>query len=286
LIKVNCAALPASLVESELFGHEKGAFTGAIARRVGRFELADGGTIFLDEIGELPMEVQAKLLRALQEMEIDRIGGRAPIKIDVRVIAATNRNLSQAVREKQFREDLFYRLSVFPIPLPPLRMRSGDVPLLANYFLDRFASQLGRRILGIHAQTMHRLVTYTWPGNIRELENVIERAVILCHSEWLEIAPEVLHGNSLDSRTRLADTVAATTQALEPATGSGQSLESIEKAHMIAVLRRTNWKIEGEGGAAQILDVHPNTLRSRMKKLAIHRPTARDELPHWETEVR
>ena len=179
LIKINCAALPAGLVESELFGHEKGAFTGAIARHTGRFELADGGTIFLDEIGELPAETQAKLLRVLQEHEFDRVGGTSPRKVDVRVIAATNRDLLKAVREKAFREDLYYRLNVFPIQLPPLRERPEDIPLLAKYLLDKFAARIGRRFDGIDPATLRRLMAYPWPGNVRELQNVLERAVIL-----------------------------------------------------------------------------------------------------------
>ena len=186
LIKVNCAALPAGLVESELFGHEKGAFTGAIARRIGRFELADGGTLFLDEIGELPPETQAKLLRVLQERELERVGGGAPIKVDVRIIAATNRDLLKAVREKTFREDLYYRLSVFPVPLPPLRDRAEDIPLLARFLVDKFAARTGRRIEGVSPQTLRRLAAYRWPGNIRELENVLERAVILATGPTLD----------------------------------------------------------------------------------------------------
>jgi formate hydrogenlyase transcriptional activator len=283
LIKVNCAALPAGLIESELFGHEKGAFTGAIAKRIGRFELADGGTIFLDEIGEVPLDMQAKLLRALQEYEIDRIGGRAPIKIDVRIIAATNRDLVQAVRDKEFREDLYYRLNVFPIQLPPLRMRSDDVPLLASYFLARFASQMGKRFQGIHPETLERLVAYAWPGNIRELENVMERSAILGSGEWLTIDPHVLRGvfhlsnqassnlgqPSTTQNNSESQTVQDATTVVHPAT---QTLESIEKSHILTVLGQTNWRIEGEGGAAQILDLHPNTLRSRIKKLGLNRP--------------
>jgi formate hydrogenlyase transcriptional activator len=260
LIKVNCAALPAGLIESELFGHEKGAFTGAIARRVGRFELADGGAIFLDEIGELPLEVQAKLLRVLQEREIDRIGGAKPVRVDVRVIAATNRDLASMVKEKKFRDDLFYRLNVFPIELPPLRERADDVPLLAYYYLARFASQLGKPIKQIHPETLERLRAYSWPGNIRELENIMERAVILCRSDELEIAP-----------AQLANPLAANQAS---AAAIGNSLEAIERSHILAVLASTSWRIEGEAGAAQILDLPPNTLRSRLKKLGIERPAS------------
>ena len=254
LIKLNCAALPAGLVESELFGHEKGAFTGAIARRIGRFELADGGTIFLDEIGELPLETQAKLLRVLQEHEFDRVGGTSPRKVDVRVIAATNRDLLKAVSEKSFREDLYYRLSVFPILLPPLRERSEDVPLLVQFLLDRFATRIGKRIDGVGRETMQRLTAYSWPGNVRELENILERAVILATGHTLEIGPDVL-----------SEPVSAT------AAGPGLALEDVERNHILNVLERTGWVIDGRKGAATVLDLHPNTLRSRLKKLGIER---------------
>jgi PAS domain S-box-containing protein len=260
LIKVNCAALPAGLVESELFGHEKGAFTGAISARVGRFELADGGTIFLDEIGELPLEMQAKLLRVLQEGEIDRIGGKKPVEVNVRVIAATNRDLTGAVRDKTFREDLFYRLNVFPIRLPALRERRADIPLLASYFAMRSASQLGKPIDGIDPLTMERLALYAWPGNIRELENIIERAVILTKGRTLEVAADMLPSDAGDS-------------AIVSAGGVGTNLEAIEREHIQAVLRQTKWVIEGARGAAQILGLHPNTLRSRIKKLGLVRPS-------------
>ena len=192
LIKVNCAALPTGLVESELFGHEKGAFTGAINRRIGRFELAAGGTIFLDEIGEIPLDVQVKLLRILQEREFERVGGAQTIKADVRIIAATNRDLLKAVREKTFREDLYYRLSVFPVALPPLRQRVDDIPLLAQFLVNKFAMRVGKRLEGISPQAMQRLLAYTWPGNVRELENVLERAVILCQGPILEIDPALV----------------------------------------------------------------------------------------------
>lgn len=260
LIKVNCAALPAGLVESELFGHEKGAFTGAISRRMGRFELADGGTIFLDEIGELPLEMQAKLLRVLQEGEIDRIGGKGPTEVDVRIIAATNRDLAQAVRDKSFREDLFYRLNVFPIRLPALRERQEDIPLLASYFATRFASRLGKPIEGISAETLQRLASYAWPGNIRELENIMERAVILSNGMWLDVSQDMLP-------------TAAAAIAIEPASNPTASLDEVQRDHIIAALDQTEWVIEGARGAAQILGLHPNTLRSRMKKLGIKRPS-------------
>jgi PAS domain S-box-containing protein len=259
LIKVNCAALPAGLVESELFGHEKGAFTGALARRVGRFELAHGGTLFLDEVGELPPEAQAKLLRVLQEREVERVGGTAPIKVDVRVLAATNRDLMNAVREKSFREDLYYRLNVFPIHLPPLRERKDDVPLLVHFLLEKFAARIGRKVEGVSPETMRRLLGYPWPGNIRELENVLERAVILARGPVLEIGPDVLPARP------------------EPETPEGRqpappgSLEEMERRHILGALGQAGWVIDGPRGAARALGLHPNTLRSRMKKLGISR---------------
>ncbi len=255
LIKLNCAALPSSLVESELFGHEKGAFTGAIARRIGRFELANGGTIFLDEIGELPAEAQAKLLRVLQEREFERVGGATPIKVDVRVIAATNRDLLKAVKEKSFREDLYYRLNVFPIQVPPLRERPGDVPMLVHFLVNKFAMRIGKRIENVSQMAMERLLAYPWPGNIRELENVLERAIILANSTMLEIEPQML--------------------SLQPNEDGEQiqspTLEQVEREHIGAVLKQTDGVIDGERGAAKILGLHPNTLRSRMKKLGIAR---------------
>ena len=203
LIKVNCAALPAGLVESELLGHEKGAFSGAISRRVGRFELANGGTIFLDEVGEVPLDVQVKLLRVLQEREFERVGGTHPIKVDVRVIAATNRDLVKSIREGKFRKDLYYRLNVFPISLPPLRDRAGDVPIIVQFLVARFAARVGVRIESVERATMERLDRYSWPGNVRELENVLERAVILSNGPTLEIEPEVFaSATSVRSATR------------------------------------------------------------------------------------
>jgi formate hydrogenlyase transcriptional activator len=254
LIKINCAALPAGLVESELFGHEKGAFTGAIARRTGRFELADGGSIFLDEIGELPGDTQAKLLRVLQEHEFDLVGGSSKT-VDVRVIAATNRDLLKAVREKAFREDLYYRLSVFPIRLPPLRERTEDIPLLAVFLLEKFALRVGRRFEGFAPRALLQLAAYPWPGNVRELENILERAVILSAGPLLDVDPEVLEVPSLEAQGTVAG-----------------SLEEIEKSHILHVLGKTRWVIEGSQGAAAILGLHPNTLRSRLKKLGLSRP--------------
>jgi PAS domain S-box-containing protein len=256
LIKINCAALPTGLVESELFGHEKGAFTGAIARRVGRFELAHGGTIFLDEVGELPAEAQAKLLRVLQEREFDRVGGGAPIRADVRVIAATNRDLLTGVRAQAFREDLYYRLNVFPIRLPSLRERPEDIPLLVHFLVNKIAAGIGKRLEGVSGATMERLLAYPWPGNVRELENILERAVILARGPLLEIDPGVLP------------------EPPQPAAPPRRaSLEAVEREHILDVLRQTDGVIAGPRGAARILGLHANTLRSRMKKLGIQRPS-------------
>ncbi|MBL8728917.1 MAG: sigma 54-interacting transcriptional regulator [Planctomycetes bacterium] len=267
LIKLNCAALPAGLVESELFGHEKGAFSGAINRRIGRFELAQGGTIFLDEIGEVPPEVQVKLLRVLQEREFERVGGGAPIQLDVRVIAATNRDLTRAIREERFRRDLFYRLNVFPIALPPLRDRRGDIPLLVGFFLARFSARTGRRVERVSPALLARFEAYPWPGNIRELENLIERAVVLANSDTLDVdaLPFLFGGGPEMPTVDVASTAATGTQGL-------RSMAAMEREHVIAALRHSNWVIGGPQGAAQVLDLHPNTLRSRMEKLGIRRP--------------
>jgi len=261
LIKVNCAALPTGLVESELFGHEKGAFSGAISKRIGRFELAHGGTIFLDEIGEIPLEVQAKLLRVLQEREFERVGGATPIRADVRIIAATNRNLDKSAREGTFRSDLFYRLNVFPLALPPLRERIGDLPLLTTFLISKFASRVGRRIDSISKHTMERMTNYQWPGNIRELENVLERAVILSSAPMLEIDESVF-----------AATASPTTGG-DDAPVPVLDIESVERNHILSILKHTNWVIEGPQGAATLLKLHPNTLRSRLKKMGISRAT-------------
>jgi PAS domain S-box-containing protein len=277
LIKLNCAALPAGLIESELFGHEKGAFSGAISRRVGRFELAHGGTIFLDEIGEAPMDVQVKLLRVLQEREFERVGGTNPIQVDVRVIAATNRDLAKSIREGKLREDLFYRLNVFPIALPPLRDREGDVALLVHFLVARFAARVGARIESVGKATMERLSRYSWPGNVRELENVLERAVILSNGPTLEIDPEVF-ASSMAARTASSAPTAPSGSDLEgpAAAGAGptpplQSLDANTRNHILAALEKSDWVIEGPRGAAKILGLHANTLRSRMKKLGIVR---------------
>jgi PAS domain S-box-containing protein len=268
LIKLNCAALPPSLVESELFGHEKGAFSGAIQRRIGRFELAQGGTIFLDEIGEVPAEVQVKLLRVLQEREFERVGGSEPIKVDVRIIAATNRDLMHAIRDNKFREDLYYRLNVFPLSLRPLRDRTGDVELLVHYLVGKYAARIGRTIDSIDPETLSSLVTYSWPGNVRELENILERAIILANGPVLQIDPELFLAAPRDIPAKQS-----TNFSNSSVTSTG-SLESVEKKHILSVLEQTNWVIDGASGAAKILEMHPNTLRSRMKKLGIARHTS------------
>jgi transcriptional regulator with GAF, ATPase, and Fis domain/ligand-binding sensor domain-containing protein len=253
LVKVDCGALPPNLIESELFGHEKGAFTGAIGQKIGRFELASGGTIFLDEIGELPLELQTKLLRVLQDGEIERLGAMKTIQVDVRVIAATNRNLESEVEKGQFREDLYYRLNVFPINVPPLRERKEDIALLVNYFIKKYNTKLGKKIETIPKETFSTLENYTWPGNVRELENIIERSIIVSSGRNLIIGDWLPKNGSI--------------------TGNGKitSLEDHERLHIIKVLEMTNWRVSGEKGAAQILQINPQTLISRMKKLDIRK---------------
>ena len=255
LVKVNCAAIPAGLIESELFGHEKGAFTGALTKKMGRFEVADKGTIFLDEIGELPLDLQSKLLRVLQEGEFERVGGTQTFKVNVRVIAATNRNLEELSKSGQYRPDLYYRLNVFPIHLPALREREGDIPLLAQYFIRKFAANLGKKIDRVPEQMIAALQRYQWPGNIRELEHVIERAVIL--SEGPELEPIDWLSPS-DNRVDMAKTL---------------TLEEMERQHIRDILEQTNWRVSGEKGAAKILGLNPTTLEARMKKLGIARPS-------------
>lgn len=252
-IRVNCAALPMGLVESELFGHERGAFTGADQRRPGRFELANGGSLFLDEIGEMPLEAQAKLLRVLEDGLVDRVGGTRPVPVDVRVIAATNSDLVAAVSEGLFRQDLYYRLHVFPILVPPLRQRREDIPLLACHFLEAYRVKLKRPALELSAESMERLTKYAWPGNVRELQNVIERAVILARSPIVVIEPQFL-----------------TTAAPSPEVSA--NLTDIERRHIARVLESTHWRIYGPQGAAAQLGMNPSTLRSRMKKLGVTRP--------------
>jgi formate hydrogenlyase transcriptional activator len=265
LVKVNCSAISAGLVESELFGHVKGAFTGAIERRVGRFELADGGTLFLDEVGELPLETQVKLLRVLQEREFEPVGSNRSVRVDVRVIVATNRDLEEAVRAGRFRADLYYRLNVFPIEVPPLRDRSTDIPQLVTFFVARFARRFGKRVEAVSDDTMARLMSYHWPGNVRELQNIIERAVVLAEGPTLELGPGLLP-------TPGGGASPAKATAAVPAGGLDTLLEEVERNHILAALERAGGVIEGLRGAAKLLKLHPNTLRSRMERLGIRRP--------------
>jgi formate hydrogenlyase transcriptional activator len=255
-VKLSCAAIPTGLLESELFGHEKGAFTGAIERRIGRFEQANGGTIFLDEVGEIPLDLQTKLLRVLQEREFERLGSARTLRSDVRLIAATNRDLVAAVEAQRFRIDLFYRLNVFPIHLPPLRERTVDIPQLVRHFVDHFARRMRRPIDRIPPESMEALTRYRWPGNIRELQNVIERAVILSPGPELRVPVEDLAGR------------------LTPGQGNGVqgSLEEATRAHILATLKETKWVISGPAGAAARLSMNRSTLQFRMKKLGIVRP--------------
>jgi formate hydrogenlyase transcriptional activator len=273
LVKVNCGAVPASLLESELFGHVKGAFTGAIDRRVGRFELADGGTLFLDEIGELPLDTQVKLLRVLQEQEFEPVGSSRTVRVDVRIIAATNRNLEDEVRASRFRSDLFFRLNVVPLTVPPLRERPSDIPMLVAYFLSRFSNKFGRKIDGVTRDTMNRLVRYQWPGNIRELQNIVERAVVMASGPLISLEADVLPATATGFTPLTATMAAAPESAPETL-----SRDEAERRHIEAVLARTNGVIEGPSGAATILGLHPNTLRSRMKKLGVRRPSAAHEM--------
>ena len=256
LVKINCATLPANLIESELFGHEKGAFTGALERKIGRFELADGGTIFLDEIGELPVELQSKLLRVLQEGEFERLGNPKTMRVNVRVIAATNRHLQTAIEKKEFREDLYYRLNVFPVHCPPLRERKEDIPILVKHFLKKHEGKMVKKISNVETKVMDALMMYNWPGNIRELENLIERAMILSSGSILEAGDWLprtnINANGNDQKSLL-------------------KLEEVEKDHIIETLKKVHWKVSGDKGAAKILGLNPTTLEARMKKLGIKR---------------
>jgi transcriptional regulator with GAF, ATPase, and Fis domain len=257
-VKLNCAAIPAGLLESELFGHEKGAFTGAIARKLGRLELANDGTLFLDEIGEMPIDLQPKLLRALQEREFERLGGSRPIKVNVRLIAATNRDLGKMVAEKQFRADLFYRLKVFPIFSPPLRDRAGDIPMLVRHFVATHSRRMGKNIETIPDETMEALKSWKWPGNIRELENLIERAVILTRGRALYVPLAELE-------------TAEDVEELEDGESPNPNLRAAERDHILKVLREAGGQIGGPDGAAARLGVKRTTLNSKLKKLGITR---------------
>ncbi|MEA2116227.1 MAG: sigma 54-interacting transcriptional regulator [Thermodesulfobacteriota bacterium] len=254
-VTVNCAALPHNLIESELFGREKGAFTGAHARQVGRFDVANGGTIFLDEIGEMGLEMQAKLLRVLQEGEFERLGSPQCVKVDVRVIAATARDLGDDVSKRRFREDLFYRLNVFPIIIPPLKQRRDDIPLLAQYFVEKYSRKMGKKIDRIPKATLEKMMTYSWPGNVRELEHLVERSIIISSGNTLALSDQCFSMSPSASEN-----------------STMKDLQSVERDHIQDVLSQTNWKIEGVGGAASILNIHPSTLRFRLKKLGIKRP--------------
>jgi formate hydrogenlyase transcriptional activator len=271
LVKVNCAAISAGLVESELFGHEKGAFTGAVQRRKGRFELAHGGTLFLDEVGELPPDTQVKLLRVLQEREFERVGGSETVRVNVRLIAATNRNLREMVARGRFREDLYYRLAVFPVALPPLRERVADIPLLVRSFLLRFARQAGRPIHDVTTEAMDELVSYRWPGNVRELQNVIERAVILARGPLVDLdsLPDLSDGGVHSFSDEISN---AQTPPVIPLRTPFPTIDQLERGYVAEVLAETSWVIEGERGAARRLGLHPNTLRSRLKRWGLTRP--------------
>ncbi len=271
LVTVNCAAIPANLIESEFFGHERGAFTGAVARREGRFALANGGTIFLDEVGELPLELQPKLLRVIQEGEFEPLGGTRTVKVDVRVLAATNRDLKQMTAEGKFREDLYFRLHVFPIHIPPLRERGGDVEHLAAAFVRRFVRRLGKRIGPLNDEHFKRLRSYDWPGNVRELQNVIERAIILTSGPELQLERAMAGFTT----SPLAGTRAAVPAAEDPIRVlTARELEEFERSNILRALESCGWRIAGESGAARLLGIPPTTLSSRMKVLEIRRPAA------------
>jgi formate hydrogenlyase transcriptional activator len=255
LMTVNCTTLPASLVESELFGRERGAYTGSDTRQIGRFELADGGTIFLDEIGEMPLELQSKLLRIIQDGEFERLGNPRTIKVDVRIIAATNRNLEEEIRNGRFREDLYYRLNVFPITMPPLRQRKDDIPLLVNHFVAKYNKKIGKKIESVSKETLKSLQEYHWPGNVRELESVIERAVITSRGSALQVSEQF-------------DTFR---KSEGPAAEDVKALLELEHDHVLRVLQKVGWRIEGKNGAALLLGLNPSTLRARMRKYGIIR---------------
>ena len=262
MTKVNCAALPPTLVESVLFGHERGAFTGAVEKRIGKFEQAHEGTIFLDEIGEMPLDMQAKFLRVLQEREIERIGSNKPIKVDVRIVAATNRNLEKEIAEGRFRMDLYFRLNVFPIQIPPLRDRREDIPGLVAHFIDLCSKKYNKHVKGISGHLLEDLMAYTWPGNVRELEHLIERSVLLCEGNTISRLPDFdIH--------KVYNTIAS------PVEGRVKTMEEVERDHIIEVLEKCNGKIFGKGGAAELLGMNVSTLNSRIKKLGIQKEKIR-----------
>jgi formate hydrogenlyase transcriptional activator len=251
MITVNCASLPPTLIESELFGRERGAYTGALTKMVGRFEVADGSTLFLDEIGELPLELQSKLLRVLEEGNLERLGSTKTLHVNVRIIAATNRDIGLAVQEEKFRKDLYYRLNVFPISIPPLRERPEDIPLLIWTFIKEFENKIGKRIDSIPKKSMQTLDRYSWPGNVRELRNVVEHSMIVSGGRTLAVTVP---------------------QGISPEASNASNLESIERTHLLNVLEKTKWRVAGEGGAAEILGLKRTTLQSLMKRLGIKRP--------------
>jgi formate hydrogenlyase transcriptional activator len=270
-VKVNCAAIPSGLLESELFGHERGAFTGAINQKIGRFELADRGTLFLDEVGDLPLELQPKLLRVLQEQEFERLGGNRTQRVDVRVVAATNQDLAKLVSERAFRSDLYYRLNVFPIQIPALRERAEDLPLLVRYFVQRFSRQLNKEVEYIPADAMDALTQYSWPGNVRELENLIERAVLLSPGKELRIPFAELKSAGMAPATDPSSSSASLTSPASLASPMA-TLEEAERQHILRALKQTQWRIAGPKGAAILLDIKRTTLQARMRKLGIRRP--------------
>ncbi len=272
-VKINCAAIPMGLLESELFGHEKGAFTGAITQKVGRFELAHQGTLFLDEVGDIPPELQPKLLRVLQEQEFERLGSTRTVRVDVRLVAATNRDLAQMAADGQFRNDLYYRLNVFPVVLPPLRERREDIPRLVRHFAQKVARRMGRQIETVPTEAMDALVAYPWPGNVRELENVIERAVILSSGPTLHINRDDLKTPSPYPLPHLSGGEGRVREQAELPSGAAVTLADAERDHIIGVLRETGWVLGGPNGAAARLAMKRTTLQSKMKKLGISRPS-------------
>jgi transcriptional regulator with GAF, ATPase, and Fis domain len=269
-IKINCGAIPENLVDSELFGHEKGAFTGAISMKKGRFELADKGTLFLDEIGELTPAVQIRLLRAIQEKEIERVGGSGPVKVDIRIIAATHRNLSKLVKENKFREDLFFRLNVFPIAIPPLRERKSDILSLAQHFIQKKGMEMGLDHVPLLSSKAHeQLLAYPWPGNVRELENVVERAIILGQNRSIEF--DELSSQIFEKPNKSMDKIQIQSLSEKTIPHESLSLEEQISNHIQAVLKITNGKLNGPNGAARLLKINPSTLRNKMKKLGIYK---------------